>query len=143
MIMDVYMEMHCRGYREGVERKVKICLDVLKARKDDGTPYIYAVDFDGTLSLSAGWPDIGEPNKKLINKLIDLQNDGAKIILWTQRKGKQLADAVKWCEMQGLNFDAINDDVLQIKLAWNYETTRKIYADYYIDDHSMNMGAFL
>lgn len=30
---------------------------------------IYAVDFDGTLSLGAKWPDVGAPNVPLIEYL--------------------------------------------------------------------------
>ena len=111
----------------------------LPAVKPDGTPYIYAVDFDGTLSLEAEWPHIGVPNKALFKALKNAQTNGAKIILWTNRLGEELQDAISWCEKMGLHFDAVNDDVEQIKKAWNYVTGRKIYADYYIDDHNMEV----
>lgn len=108
----------------------------LLAVKPDGTPYIYAVDFDGTLSLDAEWPEIGKPNTELIKAIKEAKTNGAKIILWTNRLGNELQDAISWCEKMGLHFDAVNDDVEQIKKAWNYVTGRKIYADYYIDDHN-------
>lgn len=111
----------------------------LLAVKPDGTPYIYAVDFDGTLSLEAEWPYIGKVNAGLLKALTDAQKNGAKIILWTNRLGKELQDAISWCGKMGLHFDAVNDDVEQIKKAWNYVTGRKIYADYYIDDHNMEV----
>ena len=111
----------------------------LLAVKPDGTPYIYAVDFDGTLSLGAEWPYIGKVNAGLLKALTDAQRNGAKIILWTNRLGNELQDAISWCEKMGLHFDAVNDDVEQIKKAWNYVTGRKIYADYYIDDHNMEV----
>lgn len=111
----------------------------LLAVKPDGTPYIYAVDFDGTLSLDAEWPKIGKPNTELMDALRAAKADGAKLILWTNRLGSELRDAVNWCAWHCLAFDAINDDVEQIKKAWNYVTGRKIYADYYIDDHNMEV----
>lgn len=111
----------------------------LLAVKPDGTPYIYAVDFDGTLSLDAEWPKIGKPNIELIKAIKDAQKNGAKIILWTNRLGPELTNAIEWCYLQDLAFDAVNDDVEQIKKAWNYVTGRKIYADYYIDDHNMEV----
>ena len=111
----------------------------LLAVKPDGTPYIYAVDFDGTLSLDAEWPKIGKPNTELMDALRAAKADGAKLILWTNRLGSELRDAVNWCAWHCLAFDAINDDVEQIKKSWNYVTGRKIYADYYIDDHNMEV----
>ena len=42
---------------------------------------IIAVDFDGTICENR-WPNIGAPNKKLINKLIELKELGAKIIYY-------------------------------------------------------------
>lgn len=54
---------------------------------------IIAVDFDGTL-CHGNWPDIGEPNIRLINKLLKLQRKGYKIILWTCREGEPLHQAI-------------------------------------------------
>ena len=45
---------------------------------------IYAVDFDGTLCENA-WPEIGKPNDALINRMIELREEGNKVILWTCR----------------------------------------------------------
>lgn len=50
---------------------------------------IIGVDFDGTLCHS-NWPDVGEPNRKLIEILLRLQRRGNKIILWTCREGDAL-----------------------------------------------------
>ena len=47
---------------------------------------IIAVDFDGTLCKNC-WPDIGEPNHKLIDYLMECYFNGAKLILWTCREG--------------------------------------------------------
>lgn len=93
---------------------------------------IIAVDFDGTL-CSNKWPEIGEPEELLLGTLRQHQDHGSKIILWTCRTGKLLDDAVKWCEEQGLIFDAINENLPEIIEQMGGDS-RKIYADVYIDD---------
>lgn len=47
---------------------------------------IIAVDFDGTLCFSK-WPELGEPNRPLIEYLKVWRNQGNKLILWTCRAG--------------------------------------------------------
>lgn len=69
-------------------------------------PYqIIAVDFDGTLCFS-NWPDLGEPNRPLIEYLKQMRASGNKLILWTCRAGEALEKAVSWCKDQDLTFDA-------------------------------------
>ena len=75
---------------------------------------IIAVDFDGTLSKGR-WPGVGVPNFLLIEKLIQLQREGHKLILWTCREGEHLQQAVEFCRERGLEFDAINDDLEETK----------------------------
>lgn len=96
---------------------------------------IIAVDFDGTLCESA-YPDIGAPKKHVIERIKKEQQQGAKIILWTCRGGEKLAEAVYWSIQQGLIFDAINENLLEISEAFGHET-RKIYADEYWDDRAV------
>lgn len=91
---------------------------------------IYAVDFDGTLNTSE-YPELGEPNVELFHFLIQRQQSGDKIILWTCREGKLLQEAVIYCRANGLEFDAINDNIPE-----NKNNCRKVYADYYIDDRN-------
>lgn len=67
---------------------------------------IYAVDFDQTLAFGS-WPLAEQPNTNLINKLVSLQAEGDKIILWTCRTGDRLDAAIKLCSNNGLHFDAI------------------------------------
>lgn len=96
---------------------------------------IYAVDFDGTL-CDYKWPEIGEPNTELIGYLIMMQKMmGARIILWTCRKGEMLKEAVKWCAGFGLKFDAVNQNLPDIIEEFGVDT-RKIFANYYIDDRN-------
>ena len=95
---------------------------------------IYAVDFDGTLCRDK-WPEIGEPNTDLIQRLIRLKAEGHELILWTMREGETLEEAVAWCETQGLTFDAVNDNLERLKQQY-VNNPRKVYADVYIDDHN-------
>lgn len=93
---------------------------------------IIAVDFDNTICFS-NWPDLGEPNVRLIRTLKELRNNGNKLILWTCRNGADLQRAVVWCEQQGLKFDAINENLPETIALYGGDS-RKITADYYIDD---------
>lgn len=102
---------------------------------------IYAVDFDGTLCFSQ-WPKLGEANAELIEKLKECKNNGDKLILWTCRQGENLGDAVQWCKEKGLYFDAVNDNLQEIKDLFG-NNSRKITADIYIDDKGMPWRSFL
>lgn len=95
---------------------------------------IIAVDFDGIL-CHGNWPDIGEPNIRLINKLLKLQRKGYKIILWICREGEPLHQAIECCKEFNLLFDAINDNLPEIKELYG-NNSRKISCDIYINDRS-------
>lgn len=95
---------------------------------------VICTDFDGTLCESK-WPDIGKPNRVLMKYLINCRRQGIKVILWTMREGKLLDNAVEFCKLYGLEFDAINDN-LQEQIQFYGNNPRKIYADWYIDDHN-------
>ena len=96
---------------------------------------VYAVDFDGTLSFGQ-WPKAGPANMELIQFLIDQKKKGHKIILWTCRENEPLNIAVNWCLRQGLEFDAVNDNLLEtIEMYGN--NSRKVSCDYYIDDRML------
>lgn len=97
---------------------------------------IFAVDFDGTLCESV-YPGIGEPNITLINHLIKRRNQGNKVILWTCRCGEGLQEAVAWCREQGLEFDAVNENLPEMVEYWGVDS-RKAFADCYIDDKNLN-----
>ena len=95
---------------------------------------IIAVDFDGIL-CHGNWPDIGEPNIRLINKLLKLQRKGYKIILWICREGEPLHQAIESCKEFNLLFDAINENLPEIKELYG-NNSRKISCDIYINDRS-------
>lgn len=99
---------------------------------------IIAVDFDGTI-VEHKFPNIGKVKIGAIEQLINFQNDGCKLILWTCREdvkeGNFLTEAVEFCRERGLEFDAINCNLPESGL---YTDSRKIYADLYIDDKAIN-----
>ena len=100
---------------------------------------IIAVDFDGTLCVES-YPNSGEANTELINLLIARRQAGDKLILWTCREETLLENAVAWCKRHGLEFDAINDNLEEIKLKYQHNS-RKITADIYIDDKARGILA--
>ncbi len=95
---------------------------------------IIVVDFDGTL-CSENYPEIGNENQGLVERLKELQFGGDQLILWTCRASERLEEAVNWCKKQGLVFDAINDNVSEMIERWENDS-QKITADIYIDDRS-------
>lgn len=99
---------------------------------------IIAVDFDGTLSLDAQYPNIGRFNTPLYEALMKLKGIGWRIVLWTCREGKELKEAVEWCANNGLEFDAINENPPEVPFK-----SRKVVANMYVDDRAyMPTAAF-
>ncbi len=101
---------------------------------------IIAVDFDGTL-CEHKFPEIGNPNTIVLNWILEEQLNGTKFILWTCREGYELKEAINWCKQQGIIFDAINENISELKNK-NY-AIRKPYADIYLDDKNMNLNSLL
>ncbi len=96
---------------------------------------IYAIDFDGTITVRSRYPNIGEANTEFIEWLKHEQDGGVKLILWTCRVGKLLDEAVEFCGRYGLAFDAVNENLPEIIEKFGSDT-RKIFAHKYIDDAS-------
>lgn len=97
---------------------------------------IIAVDFDGVITPNGHWPSVGEPNMAVIEWLKELRKGGTKIILWTNRVGKALETAVGFCRGYGLEFDAVNENLPEI-IDYFGSDSRKVYANYYIDDKAV------
>jgi hypothetical protein len=93
---------------------------------------IIAVDFDGTLHTGT-YPEIGEPRPGAREYMKKLKEDGHFLILWTCREDGVLLEAVNWLLWQGIPFDRVNDHEPENKARYR-GTTRKVYADLYIDD---------
>ena len=97
---------------------------------------IIAVDFDGVI-VSNEYPNIGKPDYKIISEIMAHKLAGDKIILWTSRNGDKLKKAVEYCiDELGLRFDAINENLDEVKIVWGNDT-RKVYADEYWDDRAV------
>lgn len=104
-------------------------------------PKIIAVDFDGTL-VENKWPEIGEPKWEVINYICAEKVKGAKIILWTNRRGKPLIDAINFCHEVEIELDAVNEDIPEV-VEYFGKSTRKIFADIYLDDRAINPKDFV
>lgn len=101
--------------------------------KESMLPTIIALDFDGTL-VQNKFPEIGEINPHVWSAAVKAQANGTKLILWTSRTGDVLDRAIKFCADHGLTFDAINDNIPEVKaLGWD---ARKVFATMYIDDRT-------
>lgn len=96
---------------------------------------IYAFDFDGTI-VTNKFPEIGDPIKDTIYFIKQVQNDGDYIILNTMRENDSLEKAVAFCKELGIEFDAVNDNLPHMKEFYG-NNPRKIFANYYIDDHNL------
>ena len=103
-----------------------------------------AIDFDGTLTKNNTFPEIGEPRLWMLKQAIAWRNAGHKLILWTCRedvvnddynftKRLYLTEAVNWCKSHGLEFDAVNKNVIEVVYP-HVKTSRKINADVFVDD---------
>lgn len=97
---------------------------------------VAAIDFDGTL-FEEEYPGIGAPIQETIDYVKHLKEEGVQLILWTNREGALLEDAVDACKSVGLEFDAINQN-LQWRIEIYGNDCRKIGADVYIDDKSIH-----
>jgi len=118
--------------------KYEMSLGAKAGEKGENTHAIYAVDFDGTLAVTR-FPEIVEPKRKIVAAVKMLKANGHKVILWTSRAGRDLEAAVEWCHGQGLEFDAVNEPLPEQVARWGNDT-RKVYADFYIDDKAMSVS---
>ena len=95
-----------------------------------------AVDFDGTI-VEHRYPEIGEERPFATETLRMLIKDHHRLILWSVREGKLLQDAVDWCHERGVDFWAVNRDYPEEEREKNNHFSRKIKADYFIDDRNV------
>lgn len=107
----------------------KMCFSNIK----DTTNKVIAVDFDGCI-CKLDYPNIGEPNWRVIEALKNEKANGSKLILWTCRCGHLLTEAIEACNSWGIKFDAINENVPERLEKYEYSDSRKVSADEYWDD---------
>lgn len=92
-----------------------------------------AVDFDGTL-VKDKWPNIGAENPYAVQSITLFRQLGYKIILLTCREGEKMTKAVNWMDEHSISPDYTNCNP-EAESYWG--ECRKVYADLYIDDHSI------
>lgn len=97
---------------------------------------IIAVDFDGTI-VEHRYPNIGKELPNSIYFLKKLKEQKHILILWTCREGKELKEAVDYCKSRGLEFDAVNENI--IDLGENL-AKHKILFDLSIDDKNLDIN---
>lgn len=96
---------------------------------------LIAVDFDGTI-VEHKYPKIGNEIPFATQTLRQLLMDGHRLVLWTNREGKLLEEAVKWCQERGVEFYALNSDKPE-ESSIDYSGSRKILVDLFIDDRNV------
>ena len=96
---------------------------------------IIAIDFDGTI-VEHQYPAIGKILPFAFETLLLLQKKGHQLILWSYRSGRELDEAVSFCEKRGLVFYAINKSYPEEDFCTE-TCSRKIHADLFIDDRNL------
>ena len=104
----------------------------------------FAVDFDDTLYLGGGFPEV-KPNcwnMSLVHEILRLQSarPNDKWVLWTCRSGYDLELAVNALSQLPIKWDAINDNTEERKKLYGCNP-RKIIADIYIDDRAVSVNS--
>jgi hydroxymethylpyrimidine pyrophosphatase-like HAD family hydrolase len=97
------------------------------------TPLTIAIDFDGTI-VEHKYPKIGKEILFATDTLRALHKEGHRLILWTYRAGKELEEAIEYCNKKGVEFYAVNKNYPEEK--FDPSISRKILADLYIDDRN-------
>jgi hydroxymethylpyrimidine pyrophosphatase-like HAD family hydrolase len=97
---------------------------------------ILAIDFDGTTVKTEKdyVPRSLMPNAK---EVINWAHDkGCYIIIWTCRSGKMLTQATDFLKKNKIKFDAVNENKPDV----DFQTSNKIFSDFYIDDRSFEIN---
>ena len=94
---------------------------------------VVAVDFDGTITKDNRFPEVIGVVRDGCKEAIDYIRQKNKVVLWTCRCGEYLDEAIRFLQENGIEVDAVNDDIYG-----KYgKTDRKIMADIYIDDKNI------
>jgi hydroxymethylpyrimidine pyrophosphatase-like HAD family hydrolase len=101
----------------------------------DYKPRIIAVDFDGTI-VEHRFPKIGKLRSEIVEMMKQEKENGTIIIIWTCRKGIFESRMKKFLDENDIPYDYINENYPGL----DFITSRKIYADCYIDDKGENVN---
>jgi hypothetical protein len=93
--------------------------------------FTIAVDFDGTC-VTHEYPIVGK-DIGAVPVLKMLTDRGHKLILFTMRSGKPLAEAQEWFHKNGIPLYGVNTNPTQ----QNWTSSPKAYAQVYIDDAAL------
>jgi len=96
---------------------------------------VLAIDFDGTI-VEHKYPKLGKEIPMAVQMLKQLKQDGHTLILWTVRDGKELDDALQFCNSRGLEFHAVNRSHPE-EVYDSQNISRKITADLFVDDRNL------
>lgn len=100
------------------------------------TDFVIAVDFDNTLAFTS-YPKIICPNNPVIDFIKEEHKKGSIIILNTCRCGVHLENALLWLNDHEVPIDLVNENTKD-RISLFQGDSRKISADLYIDDKSVN-----
>lgn len=95
-----------------------------------------AVDFDDTLFKADTYPVPTNPIQENIDLCKKWKELDLILILYTAREGQKLDLAVQACKDIGLTFDYVNENLPWGIAQWG--DSRKIVADYYLDDRNIS-----
>jgi hypothetical protein len=99
----------------------------------------YCIDFDGTIACDA-YPEIGDliPGaKETMEKIKEL---GGEIAIWTCRTHDAADNAKAFLEKHNIPYDKFNKPFDENVNIYGGDHSRKIFADCYIDDRSVQFG---
>lgn len=85
-----------------------------------------AIDFDDTITHPSPFPNMGKVREDAVNVIKALKKK-YNLILWTCREGEWLQEALDELKKHDIEFDYVNECP---------QGTRKVVADYYIDDRA-------
>lgn len=91
---------------------------------------VLAVDCDGTLTKANEYPNLGEFREGALDALRLFQRAGGKVLLWTCRQGRPLAEALDAMDAKGFVPDWVNSPTI---ITQSY----KPYYDLLIDDRAL------
>jgi len=97
---------------------------------------VIAVDFDGVIATHTYREgEIGKLISGAKEVLSLLKKEGHEIIIWTARKDMELYKIKEFLDNNNIPYDDIN-----IGITWDDESSRKIFADVYIDDRAIRFN---
>lgn len=99
----------------------------------------FAIDFDGTIAYDA-YPNVGELIPGAKETMLKIKELGGEIAIWTCRTDQWAQDAKDFLDKNDIPYDYFNQPFDHHVNIYGGDNSRKIYADCYIDDRSVQFG---